>query len=122
MQGCGADAAVLAVLDESPVPLHYSEIANLVSKRSNKAIDQLNPKIQENLSRFKSRLSVANRKNVTVTKNANGTYTFNSTVPGKVPGSKAVYSKTVDSKGTTISVTKSTFDPKGNIVHVKDKL
>lgn len=40
MQGCGADAAVLAVLDESPVPLHYSEIANLVSKRSNKAIDQ----------------------------------------------------------------------------------
>lgn len=40
MQGRGADTAVLAVLDESPIPLHYSEIANLVSRRLNKSIDQ----------------------------------------------------------------------------------
>ena len=40
MQGRGADTAVLAVLDESPIPLHYSEIANLVAIRSSKSIDQ----------------------------------------------------------------------------------
>ena len=41
--------------------------------------------------------------------------------PGKVPGSKAVYNKVVDSNGKTIKVYKDTFDPKGNLVHRKDK-
>lgn len=40
MQGRGADTVVLAVLDESPIPLHYSEIANLAATRSNTPIDQ----------------------------------------------------------------------------------
>lgn len=40
MHGRGAETAVFAVLDESPIPLHYSEIANLVFKRLNKSIDQ----------------------------------------------------------------------------------
>ena len=40
MQGRGYDAAVLAVLDESLVPLHCNEITNLVSIRSGKPIDQ----------------------------------------------------------------------------------
>ena len=43
-------------------------------------------------------------------------------VPGKVPGSKAVYQKTVDVNGVTTSFTKTTFDPQGNIVHIKNKL
>jgi hypothetical protein len=47
---------------------------------------------------------------------------FTAEVPGKVPGSKAVYQKTVDSAGTTNSMVKTTVDPKGNVVHIKDKL
>lgn len=47
---------------------------------------------------------------------------FTAEVPGKVPGSKAVYQKAVDANGATTSFTKTTFDPQGNIVHVKDKL
>lgn len=44
------------------------------------------------------------------------------TSPGRVPGSKAVYEKQIDTAGKTIQSTKTTYDPKGNIVHVKDKL
>ena len=44
------------------------------------------------------------------------------TSAGKVPGSHAVYEKQIDSTGQTIQYTKTTYDPKGNIVHVKDKL
>ena len=47
---------------------------------------------------------------------------FTSEVPGKVPGSKAVYQKAVDANGVTTSFTKTTFDPQGNIVHIKNKL
>jgi len=47
---------------------------------------------------------------------------FTSDVPGRVPGSKAVYQKTVDTSGKTTSMLKTTFDPKGNVVHIKDKL
>jgi hypothetical protein len=44
-------------------------------------------------------------------------------VPGKVPGSYATYVKIVDKEGNTIgNVLKTTVDPKGNIVHVKEKL
>ena len=47
---------------------------------------------------------------------------FTAEVPGKVPGSKAVYQKGVDASGTTTDYFKTTFDPQGNMVHVKDKL
>ncbi|HEX7076763.1 MAG TPA: RHS repeat-associated core domain-containing protein, partial [Hyphomicrobiaceae bacterium] len=44
------------------------------------------------------------------------------TKAGDVPGSKAVYEKQIDSAGTTVQSTKTTYDAEGNIVHVKDKL
>jgi hypothetical protein len=44
------------------------------------------------------------------------------TSPGKVPGSKAVYEKQIDVTGKTTQYTKTTYDPAGNIVHVKDKI
>jgi len=47
---------------------------------------------------------------------------FRSEVPGRVPGSSAVYQKSVDAAGNTTSYRKTTFDPKGNIIHIKDKL
>ena len=41
--------------------------------------------------------------------------------PGKVPGSKAVYYKIVDRDGHTLRVYKETYDPQGNLVHIKEK-
>ncbi len=41
---------------------------------------------------------------------------------GKVPGSKSVYEKQIDVNGKTIQATKTTYDPKGNIIHVKEKI
>jgi hypothetical protein len=47
---------------------------------------------------------------------------FQAEIPGRVPGSSAVYEKQVDVSGTTIQYTKTTYDPAGNIVHIKDKI
>jgi len=47
---------------------------------------------------------------------------FTAEVPGRVPGSKAVYQKAVDADGVTTSFFKTTLDPEGDIVHIKDKL
>ena len=44
------------------------------------------------------------------------------TSPGKVTGSKAVYEKQIDATGKTTQYTKTTYDPEGNIVHIKDKI
>lgn len=43
-------------------------------------------------------------------------------VPGKVPSSKAAYQKSIGAEGDTIGFVKTTFDNKGEIAHVKDKL
>jgi hypothetical protein len=41
--------------------------------------------------------------------------------PGRVPGSKAIYYKIIDSDGKTVRVYKETYDPHGNLVHRKEK-
>jgi RHS repeat-associated protein len=75
----------------------------------------------KNLARFEKKFSTDNR-NIQVSNGKDGSITMKNEVPGKVPGSKAVYEKTVDSSGETTSATKTTYDPKGEVVHVKDKL
>jgi hypothetical protein len=47
---------------------------------------------------------------------------FQAEVPGKVPGSKAIYEKQVNADGETLQFTKTTLDPNGRVVHVKDKI
>ena len=56
-----------------------------------------------------------------VSQNTDGTYTIKMINPGRVPGSKAVYNKIVDSSGKTLKVFKDTFDPEGKLVHRKEK-
>ena len=73
-----------------------------------------------NLARFNKKLPAGNTGTV-VDKLGDGVL-FTSKVPGRVPGSSAVYQKSVDAAGNTISYLKTTFDPKGNIIHIKDKL
>lgn len=62
-----------------------------------------------------------NYNKYSVTQNADGTFTVKMENPGRVPKSKAVYTKIIDSSGRTIKVYKDTFDPNGNLVHRKDK-
>lgn len=52
---------------------------------------------------------------------SNGNYQIKMENPGRVPGSKAIYYKIVDSEGRTVRVYKETYDPNGNLVHVKEK-
>jgi RHS repeat-associated protein len=51
----------------------------------------------------------------------NGGVAFQSEVPGKVPGSSAVYEKQVDAAGKTMNMTKTTYTPDRDIAHVKVK-
>ncbi len=47
---------------------------------------------------------------------------FRSDVPAKnIPGSFARYEKVVDRAGNTVSYTKTTYGPNGEIIHVKVK-
>lgn len=59
--------------------------------------------------------------NFSVEKFGDGSYQIKMENPGKVPGSKAIYYKIVDSGGRTIRVYKETYDPSGKLVHRKEK-
>lgn len=85
-----------------------------------KSVDKLPSNIQKNAKSF-FKGSSNNYNSYSVFKNKNNTYTIKMENPGKVPGSKAIYNKIVDSEGKTIRVYKDTFDPSGNLVHRKDK-
>ena len=60
-------------------------------------------------------------KGFAVEKIGNDLYRVTMVNPGKVPGSKAVYYKIIDSQGRTVRVYKETYDPEGKLVHVKEK-
>ena len=85
-----------------------------------KSVDTLPSSIQKSAKSF-FKGSSNNYNSYSVIKNKNNTYTIKMENPGKVPGSKAVYNKIVNSDGKTIKVYKDTFDPAGNLVHRKDK-
>lgn len=78
--------------------------------------------IAKNLSRFEQKLPTAARRPTAIRDLPNGGKAFQSEVPGRVPGSTAVYEKQVDVNGVTVQYTKTTYDSAGNIVHVKDKI
>ena len=56
-----------------------------------------------------------------VVKELDGSYTVSMTKPGDVPGSYAIYTKTVNSNGETISVIQTAYDKEGNLVHYHNK-
>jgi hypothetical protein len=77
---------------------------------------------QPNIKRFNSKIPTNAKTNVNLYRLPDGGIAAQATSPGKVPGSKAVYEKQIDASGKTLQYTKTTYDPKGNIVHVKDKI
>ncbi len=77
---------------------------------------------QKNIERFKKKIPSNARENIEIYHLSNDGVAIQATSPGKVPGSKAVYEKQIDVNGKTIQYTKTTYDPNGLIVHVKDKI
>lgn len=80
----------------------------------------LNEAQASNLKRFEKKLP-SGAEPATLHSVNNGV-AFKGEVPGRVPGSKAVYEKVVDAEGNSLSYTKTTYRPDGNIVHIKDKI
>ncbi|WP_418180295.1 filamentous hemagglutinin N-terminal domain-containing protein [Aliarcobacter lanthieri] len=70
---------------------------------------------------FYSKIPSNSKNSVTKSFDSNGNIILEATSEGKVPGSKAVYKKTIGKDGKTVGYEKTTYDPKGNIVHIKDK-
>ncbi len=76
----------------------------------------------QNIKRFRKSVPSNAKNSLSTAELPNGGVAVQATSPGKVPGSKAVYEKQIDSSGNTIQMTKTTYAPDGSIVHVKDKL
>lgn len=77
--------------------------------------------VESNFTRFVKKIPANSRSSATFKQLKDGNYLFEATSPGRVPGSKAVYQKWVNSQGETIQMLKTTFGPDGKIIHVKPK-
>jgi RHS repeat-associated protein len=78
--------------------------------------------VYRNVSRFTKKVPSNAKSSVTLSRNGFGQYKIEATSLGKVPGSKAVYTKIVDNTGKTLQMVKTTYDPSGKVVHTKDKM
>lgn len=76
---------------------------------------------QANLARYRKKLPVAAGDTV-IDRLPDGSVRFETRVPGRVPGSYALYIKIVGHDGTTLRYWKITVRPDGSIAHVKDKM
>ncbi len=97
------------------------EIAGIIS-RLLRYSPKLTPKQIENLARFIRKIPSNAKNSVQITRLPNGKIKFTATSNGRAPGSKAVYEKTIDSKGRTVEYKKTTYDKDGKILHTKDKM
>ena len=84
------------------------------------AIKSLPPKVQGAATRMIKRAS-DRYTSFEVKKLPNGNTLLKVENPGQVPGSKAIYYKELNPNGETIRMYKETYDPKGNLVHIKEK-
>ncbi|KKO46415.1 hypothetical protein WG68_06530 [Arsukibacterium ikkense] len=78
--------------------------------------------IAKNIKRFIQKAPANAKTSIEQKSLPNDGVAVQATSPGNVPGSKAVYEKQIDSNGNTVQYTKTTYDPDGEIVHVKDKI
>lgn len=111
-------AGGLAIRGSAGISLSLLNIARTILSKN----PVLNKKQSENLVRFLKKIPANSRDSVKVTELSDGQFKFSATSPGRVPGSKAVYEKIVDSEGRTSGYTKTTFDKNGNILHIKNKM
>ena len=117
-----AAGAVVAVPTAYSTFVSYAAVFNQADKLTaeNGAVS-LTGEQAKNLARFEKSLPGVPEPTV-IRPLPNGSVSVQAKVPGNVPGSYAIYEKQIDAAGKSIQVTKTTVDPAGNIVHVKDKL
>ncbi|MEA5471705.1 hypothetical protein [Spirulina sp. 06S082] len=81
----------------------------------------MNDKQKANLKRFNKNLP-ASAGETRIYDLPNDGKAFQADVPAtNIPGSFATYEKQIDIEGKTTYYTKTTYDPDGTIVHVKEK-
>ncbi|WP_296355060.1 RHS repeat-associated core domain-containing protein, partial [Ramlibacter sp.] len=99
------------------------EIARVASEGAQAAKEvKLTAEQAKNINRFEKKLPSNAKESVSVKPLPNDGVAVQATSNGRVPGSSAVYEKQIDAAGKTVQYTKTTYDPAGNIVHVKDKV
>ena len=82
----------------------------------------LNNKQLDNLKRFIKKIPSNSKESVNTKIDTKWNATFKATSPWKVPWSKAVYEKNVDIKWNTTWYNKTTYWPKWEFIHKKDKI
>ncbi|WP_026995301.1 RHS repeat domain-containing protein [Flectobacillus major] len=86
-----------------------------------KSVKSLKGNVANNFKRFLSKVPSNSKSNASYKMLDDGSFIFEATSPGKVPGSKAIYQKWVNSEGETVKMLKTTVAPDGSIIHVKPK-
>lgn len=84
------------------------------------SVSSLPSPIQKSVKSF-FKGSSNNYNSYSVQRTKEGGYLVKMENPGRVPGSKAVYYKEINSEGKTVRVYKETYDPSGKLVHTKEK-
>lgn len=79
------------------------------------------PKATKEIRKFFKKSTTNHHNDFRVTRNSDGSYSAISDNPGKVPGSHAVYVKTIGPHGGLKEFYKDTYDNQGNFVHKKYK-
>ncbi len=98
-----------------------SESVDPPAQTATLTVDELLPVQRANLSRYRKKLPAAAQDTI-ISQLADGLIRFETRVPGRVPGSYALYTKTIDTEGATVAYTKTTVVPDGSVAHVKDKM
>ncbi|MES2117757.1 MAG: hypothetical protein V4578_21515 [Pseudomonadota bacterium] len=75
-----------------------------------------------NIARFAGKLPANARSTMQFRPLPNGGIAAQATSAGRVTGSFAVYEKQIDENGNSVQFTKTTYDPFGTIINVKDKI
>ncbi|AOZ04638.1 RHS repeat-associated core domain-containing protein [Cupriavidus malaysiensis] len=104
----------------SDVPMIGGGIGKGIGATAN--VLKLNAAQAKNVDRFTSKLPSNAKDSVSLKALPNDGVAAQAMSPGRVPGSSAVYEKQIDAAGVTTQYTKTTYDPAGKIVHVKDKI
>lgn len=94
----------------------------LAAEKEAVAATELTAAQLKNIERFMGKVPANAKESLTVKALPNEGVAAQAVSLGRVPGSLAVYEKQIDATGKTIQYTKTTYDPAGNIVHVKDKI
>ena len=96
-------------------------LTNLFIKSEVKSV-LVNESVELNYTRFLNKIPSNSKSSARKILLKNGNYLFEANSPSShIPGSYANYQKWVDSKGNTIQYLKTTYGPKGEIIHIKRK-